>query len=287
MLGIGRLDAESGRGADLVGQARTVTLVLLGWVLFRAASLPDAIGYYDALFQPGVPLPAELSLALDPLAVLALVVGAVTVVLPASWVTGVRLEYGTSLAIGALRAAEFVVVLPVALVFAAAGGFSPFLYFQFERHVDSRTVAVIAEDRIGRRPRLRDRAVVFAFVLVLAAPGIALIGGVRSPLIENRPATSIPPISIRAMAKSEFFATVDGVVEDAFPLRAAAVQAVGALDYGLFHGSPNRDVIVGRGDWLFLTAEIRPTCLWHSDRILQMWDAFAAAIGRDGIDAGS
>ena len=131
VLGIGRHDAESGRGADLVGQARTVTLVLLGWVLFRAASLPDAIGYYDALFQPGVPLPAELSLALDPLAVLALVVGAVTVVLPASWVTGVRLEYGTSRAIGALRAAEFVVVLPVALVFAAAGGFSPFLYFQF------------------------------------------------------------------------------------------------------------------------------------------------------------
>ena len=124
-----------------------------------------------------------------------------------------------------------------------------------------------------------------AFVLVLAAPGIGTIGGVRSPLIENRPATSIPPISIRAMAKSEFFATVDGAVEDAFPLRAAAVQAVGALDYGLFHGSPNRDVIVGRGDWLFLTAEIRPTCLWHSDSILKMWDAFAAAMARDGIDA--
>ena len=137
----------------------------------------------------------------------------------------------------------------------------------------------------ARRSRLRDRAVAIVFVIVLAVPGIALIGGVRPPLIENRPATSIPPVSIRALAKSDFFKVVDEAVQDAFPLRAAAVEAVGALDYGLLHGSPNPDVVVGRDRWLFLTGEIRPKCLWHSDSILQTWDSFAAAMGRDGIDA--
>jgi alginate O-acetyltransferase complex protein AlgI len=131
VLGIGRDQPASSRGSDLIGQARTVTLVLLGWVFFRAASVPDAIGYFASLFRPGTPVPAEVSLALDPLAMLALTIGAISVVLPASWVTGVRLELDTSRAAGALRAAEFLVVLPVGLVFAAAGGFSPFLYFQF------------------------------------------------------------------------------------------------------------------------------------------------------------
>ena len=131
VLGIGRGDAVAPQAPDLLGQARTVTLVVLGWVLFRAASVPDAIGYVGSLFRPGVGLPADLSLALDPLAITALVVGAISVVLPASWVTGLRLEFDPSRAAGALRAAELGVVLPVALVFAASGGFSPFLYFQF------------------------------------------------------------------------------------------------------------------------------------------------------------
>ena len=131
VLGIGRDPTASSRGSDLIGQARTVTLVLLGWVMFRAASVPDAIGYLESLFRPGVPLSAEVSLALDPLAMLALAAGAISVILPASWVTGVRLEFDRSRRVGVLRAAEFGLVLPVALIFAAAGGFSPFLYFQF------------------------------------------------------------------------------------------------------------------------------------------------------------
>jgi alginate O-acetyltransferase complex protein AlgI len=130
-LGIGRDPTAPNRGSDLIGQARTVALVLLGWILFRAASVPEAIGYFGSLFRPDVPLPIDVSLALDPLAMLALIAGATSVVLPASWVTGVRLEFDRSRGVGSLRAAEFVLVLPVALLFAAAGGFSPFLYFRF------------------------------------------------------------------------------------------------------------------------------------------------------------
>lgn len=133
--------------------------------------------------------------------------------------------------------------------------------------------------------RLRDRAVAVAFVLALAMPGIGLAIGVRPPLIENRAAAAIPPVTFRALADPHFFAAVDKAIDDAFPLRAAAVQARAAIDYGLLHGSPNSQVIVGQGAWLFLTGEIRPKCLWHSDEILTVWDSFAAALARNGIDA--
>jgi hypothetical protein len=135
------------------------------------------------------------------------------------------------------------------------------------------------------QPRLRDRAVSIAFVLLLAVPGAGLVVGVRPSLIENRAAATIPPITLRAFARPEFYAAVDQAVDDAFPLRAVAVQAHAALDYGLLHGSPNPEVIVGKGDWLFLVGEIRPKCLWHSDEILATWDGFAAAWARQGIEA--
>jgi alginate O-acetyltransferase complex protein AlgI len=130
-LGIGRPDSTATRGADRFGHVRTVVLVSLGWVLFRAASIPGSIGYLGAFLRPELGIPADVSIALDPLASLALAVGALSVVLPASWVTGLQLELGTSRRAWTLRAAEFGLVLPLALVFATSGGFSPFLYFQF------------------------------------------------------------------------------------------------------------------------------------------------------------
>lgn len=135
------------------------------------------------------------------------------------------------------------------------------------------------------RARLRDLAVTVAFVLALAVPGVGLAIGVRPPLIANRAAATIPPVTFRALADPGFFAAVDKAIDDAFPLRAAAVQARAAIDYGLLHGSPNSQVIVGQGAWLFLAGEITPKCLWHSDEILAVWDSFAAALARNGIDA--
>ena len=128
--GAGTGGAASG-GAYALARARTLVLVLLGWVLFRAAGLPEAIGVYQAFLRPDIPLPPKVVLALDPMAIIALVVGALSFLLPPSWVTGVRLQVDRSLPVGGLRLAEFALVLPVALLVAAAGGFSPFLYFQF------------------------------------------------------------------------------------------------------------------------------------------------------------
>jgi alginate O-acetyltransferase complex protein AlgI len=122
---------EASGGAYALARARTLILVLLGWVLFRAGGLPEAIGVYEAFLRPDIGLTPKVVLALDPMATIALSVGALSFLLPTSWVTGVRLQVDRSLPVGGLRLAELALVLPIALLVAAAGGFSPFLYFQF------------------------------------------------------------------------------------------------------------------------------------------------------------
>ncbi|HEX2755445.1 MAG TPA: MBOAT family protein [Candidatus Limnocylindrales bacterium] len=124
----------AGRGAGIrpAGwQIVTVVLVVLGWVLFRSPTLDYAAGYYAALLRPGLILPLDVRVALDPLATACLVFGAGSVLLPRTWVTGVRLENPLPRAHRVLRLVVIGVVLPAALVFVISGTFSPFLYFQF------------------------------------------------------------------------------------------------------------------------------------------------------------
>jgi alginate O-acetyltransferase complex protein AlgI len=126
--------AGAGRGPGIrpvPWQAVTVVLVVLGWVLFRAPTLDAAAGYYAALLRPGLELPLSVRVALDPLATLCLVFGAGSVLLPRTWVTGVRLENPLVASHRALRLVVVGLVLPAALVFVISGTFSPFLYFQF------------------------------------------------------------------------------------------------------------------------------------------------------------
>ena len=124
----------AGRGSGIrpvPWQAVTVVLVVLGWVLFRAPTLDAAAGYYAALLRPGLELPLAVRVALDPLATICLVFGAGSVLLPRTWVTGVRLENPLVASHRALRLVVVGLVLPAALVFVISGTFSPFLYFQF------------------------------------------------------------------------------------------------------------------------------------------------------------
>ena len=130
VLGIGRGDRDDDR-PDPLGQARTVALVLFGWILFRSPDIGHAIGYMAALLRPGLDLPVSMARVLDPLAIIALAIGCASVLLPRDWVTGVRLERASIPAVRVLRLAVVAVVFPVAISFLVAGDFSPFLYFQF------------------------------------------------------------------------------------------------------------------------------------------------------------
>ncbi len=128
VTGVGR---DTATGRHLIGRARTVGLVLFGWVLFRSPDVIYALRYYRALFRPGIGLPPEVVLALDPIAIACLVIGAASVLIPREWVTGVRIEDPRPLGQRVLRLATFTIVLPISIILVLSSTFSPFLYFQF------------------------------------------------------------------------------------------------------------------------------------------------------------
>jgi alginate O-acetyltransferase complex protein AlgI len=114
-------------------RAATFLAVVLGWVLFRANSVGDAIQFYRAMVpRPGVvlDLPLEVSQAFTPQAKLALAIGLATLLFPRGLVLGRVLQdrwsgvplWGRAIAIAAL---------PYTTILIAAGSFSPFLYFRF------------------------------------------------------------------------------------------------------------------------------------------------------------
>jgi alginate O-acetyltransferase complex protein AlgI len=123
-----------GRGTQprrAIWQVPTVALVMAGWILFRSPSLGYAAGFVRSLFRIGQPVPLTVSLAAEPIALVVLAVGCASVLIPAAWVTGVRLENSALRLVRPLRWAMVAVVLPACLVAVMAGNFSPFLYFQF------------------------------------------------------------------------------------------------------------------------------------------------------------
>lgn len=127
--GVGR--ADRGDARDLVGQARTIALVVFAWILFRSPDLPYAVGYMGALLDPGGGLTTDVAIALDPMAAIALAIGVASVLLPRDWVTGVQLQQASAPSARVMRLAAVGIVFPASVIFLVAAGFSPFLYFQF------------------------------------------------------------------------------------------------------------------------------------------------------------
>ncbi len=129
------IERATGFGRDrrpaVAWQPIAVTLVLVGWVFFRSPDMGYALGYLQAFLRPGAGLTADIRFALDPLAFIALVLGAASALIPPSWVTGVRLQDPGPRTQRILRLSMVAIVLPVSLVLVLASTFSPFLYFQF------------------------------------------------------------------------------------------------------------------------------------------------------------
>lgn len=124
---------ERARGLWLIPtRAWTLLVVMIGWVLFRAASIGDAGSYIATLFSS---VPESLSPVMAPVAsrqaLLALGVGCLSFIAPYWWAVGPRLDEGRGAVPAALRLVTVFVGLPVALVLVMTGSFSPFLYFQF------------------------------------------------------------------------------------------------------------------------------------------------------------
>jgi alginate O-acetyltransferase complex protein AlgI len=126
--GLRRLPSEY---APTARRATTLLIVVLGWVLFRATDLGDALSIYRAMFAFDFgTLPAPIDAALTSEAVVALVIGLASVLLPRDLVLGRVLQDRWTGAPLIARGAV-VLTLPLSAITIAAGSFSPFLYFQF------------------------------------------------------------------------------------------------------------------------------------------------------------
>ncbi|MEO0408836.1 MAG: MBOAT family protein, partial [Cyanobacteria bacterium P01_A01_bin.135] len=110
----------------------TFLLVTLGWVLFRASSLPAALGYYRALGSLSTwNLGATLQTLDAPRAVVLLWLSLFIFLLPASVQVGYHLQHSPSRLTTIYSIFIAAVFLPMALALVVGGWFSPFLYFQF------------------------------------------------------------------------------------------------------------------------------------------------------------
>jgi alginate O-acetyltransferase complex protein AlgI len=113
-------------------RALTFLLVVVGWVFFRAESLGQALTMLRHMFVPsGFGLSEALAASLTDQRSLVLVLALLVVLLPGSFVLGRILESGRSRPAVVTRFAVMVVAAPCAAIVAAAGTFSPFLYYQF------------------------------------------------------------------------------------------------------------------------------------------------------------
>ena len=117
--------------SGLFGQASTFLLVMLGWVLFRASSLPVAINYLAIMaglpaHVASVQTTPPFSLGTDQLAFL--IVGAACVFFPTERLHAAATpEYLVTFA----KSAIAILLALFSCTLIAANGFNPFIYFRF------------------------------------------------------------------------------------------------------------------------------------------------------------
>jgi len=121
---------EPGR-TDAARRVVTFVLVLFGWALFRSGSLGEAALFIRAMFAPvNLPLPVEVSLALNARNVLFLALSSIVLLLPREFsLLSIFDEKRPALSL-ALTAGLFVLAL-YSFSFIAGGSFNPFIYFRF------------------------------------------------------------------------------------------------------------------------------------------------------------
>jgi hypothetical protein len=98
------------------------------------------------------------------------------------------------------------------------------------------------------------------FAGLLLAPGMAWLGGVRSIAFENRALAPRPDFELRRALSTDYYAGVSTWMEDHLSLRRAAVTAVATADLRVFGDSPDPQVWLGKGDWLWFDDGIRKAC---------------------------
>ncbi len=117
----------------VISHVYTMLFVILGFVIFDAASLSDAFSYIGSMFGAGgYPLVSEEALyALRSYAVVFIIgiIGATP--LAKNLIAKVRTASGAQLALNIVEPVVLVVLLAVCTAYMVDGAFNPFLYFRF------------------------------------------------------------------------------------------------------------------------------------------------------------
>jgi alginate O-acetyltransferase complex protein AlgI len=110
----------------------TLLVVIIGWVFFRAETLPGAIAFLQAMagLTTSAPTPYTVAWYLTPELSLALVAGAIG---SAPWVPALaaRIEKGNSWSLPLLNTAALMALLVLSIMSMAARTYNPFIYFRF------------------------------------------------------------------------------------------------------------------------------------------------------------
>jgi alginate O-acetyltransferase complex protein AlgI len=108
----------------------TLLVVMIGWVFFRADTLPGALAFLKAMagLSPAMPTPFSVQWYLTPELWLALSAG---VVGSMPWVPAIAREREPSWTLGLVSTAALVALLGASVMQMAARTYNPFIYFRF------------------------------------------------------------------------------------------------------------------------------------------------------------
>ena len=112
-------------------RAGAFLIVLVGWVMFRADTLSEAMSFYGSMLELSDGMTPAVHQALTNQRLAALIAATLIVFLPGKISGGRWLVDAAGAFPSAARLAALGVVLPLALAYAFSNTFSPFLYFRF------------------------------------------------------------------------------------------------------------------------------------------------------------
>ncbi|MCH2547721.1 MAG: MBOAT family protein [Alphaproteobacteria bacterium] len=127
----GRSSVPPSRTSIVMRRAVTLVLVIIGWVLFRAVDVTQALTFYQHMFlHSAYHLPLDVQLSLTHRHVLTLILSLMVFILPQHWHASRLLSSDIKTA-QCYRWVLLLLAFPYALLLVCSGTFSPFLYFQF------------------------------------------------------------------------------------------------------------------------------------------------------------
>ena len=115
------------------------------------------------------------------------------------------------------------------------------------------------------------------FAGLLLAPALAWLSGMRASEFENRTLAELPAFAPASLASSSYYSELSSWMEDHLSLRHQAVHLNARIALEILDDSPDPQVWLGRGQWLFLDDGLRMACSGDAPA-----DALLSAVARVG-----